>query len=84
MDLPKLIVEVDMSTVRAVLDEVAHIVDSIDSLATPVDDGHKSQRQGELGRLMNRLGDMLALAGAEVKSEYWRLKGFSDPRDEED
>ena len=70
----------NLASVQDLLDEAGTITDALDAMRTRVDDSRKSEQQAEMGRQLNRLGDLLMAASTEARMEYWRLKGYEDPR----
>lgn len=72
---------VEMTAVLNALEAALEVAEALDGLTMPPDTREKSTVQAEAGRQLNRLGDILDIVQAEVKSEYWRLKGYADPRE---
>lgn len=77
---------IDMSRVRAVLNEVDDLIDDLDGFDLDETDAVTNQSKGDARRLkaqksqdLQLLANRLELAAALVRIEYWAARGASDP-----
>ncbi len=77
------ITNVNVTPVIELLEAALDMAEAVEGMRTRIDDTRKHEQQAELGRMLNRLADLATAAGSEAKMEYWRLKGFADPREED-
>lgn len=79
-------VKLDLTDVRKLLKMTLSEVERLDGSTVTVDYDRgrtriNSAEAAAISRDLLRLADYAQAAGAELSTQYWRHKGFQDPRD---
>jgi hypothetical protein len=76
---------IDLSRVRAILDEIDELIDDLDGVeldertAIEQPPGKARHDRAHQSQTLNLVADRLALAASLVRVEYWAARGHKDP-----
>lgn len=74
---------INFDVVRLILADTVTTLSELDGMEWD-DSGKNSTERAVLSKRLNHAADMLTLASALVRNEYWVGKGFTDPTAEGD
>jgi len=76
---------IDLCEAQQVVDDASRLLEELDGTDSRLDEGtgpsrRSNHRLAQVSRDLLNLTSQLRLAASLVETEYWRLKGYQDPR----